>query len=176
MTIEKAINRLYWRFGGNGNKNPFPVNSEDGEALNTIIRTMNDLKSGLYETNQGFAKLYIFALAYFIKHYNTDLLDPIPQKELSKLLEKDISVLIQRFTDNLNSSERYVNLTSMVGELEHPMLADEKKKEAQFKKLKEELRKDPSKLENITGDAWKYEDVEEGLKQMISTALTRFKL
>lgn len=176
MTIDKAINRLYWRFGGNGNKNPFPVNKEDAEALNTIIRTVNDLKKGLFDTNRGFAKMYIFALAYFVKRYDTDIFDPIPQKELSRMLDRDLSDFVQRFTDNLNDSDRYRSLESLIGETSHPMLMDEDKKKQRLAKLREEIKKDPSKLDGITGNAWRYEDVEESLMQMVSTALIRFKL
>lgn len=179
MTTERALQRLFWRFGGKDkpkqrSKTTFPVNKEDMEALNAIIRAINDLKDELYDTNQGFAKLYIFALNYFIKHYKTDIYDETPQKELSRLLDRDISVLIQRFTDNLNDSEKYSLLE--INESKHPALMSDKERELEYKKLHQKAKNDPEFVSRLTNDAWKFEDVEENLKQMISTALMRFKL
>lgn len=173
MTLEKALQRLSWRFS---TPKAFTPNENDVDALNKLIRTVNDLKDSKFETNQGFAKLFIFAYAYFVKHYDTDILDDIPQKELSKLLSKDISVLIRRFTDNLNESGKYKSLESLLGESKHPALLSDEDKELRYEKIKSEVDKNPDMINSITEDAWKYEDVEDSLKSMIGTALIRFKL
>lgn len=172
MTVEKALQRIMWRFS---EPKQFTPNLQDVEAIEAIKTAFDDMKKGLYDSNQGFAKLFIFTYAYFIKHYKADLFDEIPQKEISRMLEKPISVLIQRFTDNLNDSNQYFNLESLIGELKHPASETEKEREEKLRKIREEVKKNPAILDKITCKAWETQDVEEGIMQMVGTALMRFK-
>jgi len=109
----------------------------------------------------------------FILSGHRFVFDDIPQKEISKMLDKPISALIQRFTDNLNDSNQYFNLESLIGDLKHPAIETEK--EEKLKKIREEVKKNPAILDKITCKAWETQDVEEGIMNMVATALIRFK-
>lgn len=97
MTITKAIQRFVWRL-----KNGWKANENDLEALNTIIDFVNNKHNAQLSNNEVAFKLYVTALSWFIDHYKTDVFDPIPQKELHKLLNKPLQPFIQRFTDKIN--------------------------------------------------------------------------
>lgn len=97
MTITKAVQRFVWRF-----KNGWNANENDVEALNTIIDFTNNKHNAQLQNNELAFKLYVTAFSWFIDYYKTDVFDPIPQKELHKLLNKPVQPFVKRFTDKLN--------------------------------------------------------------------------
>lgn len=112
MTLNKAINRLSWRFSKCDNINPV---QEDIDSFNTILEYIEESKKEVLSQNLLFAKLYMAVLKRSMQHYDADILNNTPQKELHKFLEKPIEWHYQNFTDYLNqesciSSKDCVNL------------------------------------------------------------------
>ena len=102
MKLNKAIERLSWRFGECDNIKP---NQTDLNALNEVIEYIADSKKELLSQNLLFAKLYIAVYKRTMEHYDSDVLDPIPQKELHRFLSKPIEWHYENFTEFLNQKE-----------------------------------------------------------------------
>ncbi|MEM7487253.1 MAG: hypothetical protein AAF348_18750 [Bacteroidota bacterium] len=102
MNLKKSLERLKWRFGNNTN---FKPNMNDVNALNEVIEYVDKKERQQLSDNQLFGKLYIYLYGEFVNYYRSNTLDPIPQKELHKLLDKDPRELIEDLKDKLNQLE-----------------------------------------------------------------------
>lgn len=104
--IKKAASRLKWRFRKEkGSFKSFTPNDNDIEALNCILNWINNQKKETLNNNQLFAKLFIYHLTMIIRHYQTTVLDPIPQKELSKLLSYPLEHFYKAFESDLYENQ-----------------------------------------------------------------------
>ena len=144
MTITKALDRIFWRFQS------IKGNETDQEALNTLAEFVNDKHNKQLQDNEMFAKAYVFMYAYFIKHYNTDIFDDIPQKELHRYLDQPMERIIERFKERLNEQE----LEHQVDEVTHPRI---------------------KRMDVDYTDVWDYETVKEQMELQINLALNEFK-
>ena len=100
--LEKAVNKLSWRFGSD---KPFKPNQDDIEALNTIFGWINRQKKETLNNNVLFAKLYIYHLTMNIRHYGTTIIDDLAQKDLSKILNTDLSLFYDSFYRDLQDNQ-----------------------------------------------------------------------
>ena len=143
MTIKTALERIFWRFQTiNGN-------ITDQKALDTLAEFVNDKHAKQLQDNEMFAKVYIFMYSYFLKHYNTDIYDPIPQKELHRYLEQPMHRIAERFQTRVNEREY-----ELQGTIVHPAIG---------------------KSTSDFTDVWDYETVKEHLELMINMAINEFK-
>lgn len=170
MNIKKSINRIFWRFGGNGNKNPFPVNQLDADALNEIIEYVDQKEKQQYEANELFAKLYIYIYQKILENDNSTVMDKEPRMKIYNLLKKPLTQVIDNFKDSLNNSERYELLEELNIDLKHPALQNEERSSNDIENLKEAI-KDPEKLNQLAGEVWDYETVSEILQTEINQAI-----
>lgn len=170
MKIEKAIQRIGWRFGNNNNKNPFPINTEDAEAFNSIVEFVETHNKRQYRNNELFAKLYIFVYSRFISKYEATIIDAEPRKQLHRILKKPLSYWIEEFKNRMNDTEQYVIIRELVGELKHPALLNEKERYVSSDKIQEFLN-NPDKMEVITGEVWDYENTEALLSKEINSII-----
>lgn len=99
MTLNQAVSRLSWRFSRKGSQT---FTEADIQALNRILEYINTTQEKILSENLLFAKLYMAVYKRTIEHYNTSVMDPIPQKELHKFLDRPIEWHYQNFTDYLN--------------------------------------------------------------------------
>ena len=72
--------------------------------LELIYNVENKEKQQLID-NQLFGKLYIFVLGEFIRYYEATPDSEIPQKELHKLLDKDLRTIVSEFVDKVNNAK-----------------------------------------------------------------------
>lgn len=157
MNINQSIKRLSFTLQ-KGNK----PNSKDVEALNTIIEWVNSVKNDTLNNNQLFAKLYIYFLDRYVNEFETDIFDPIPQKELSRKLDMSLESYYKAFTRSLNDSGRYRLLRQKgvaIGKHPNEMTEEEKGHGVTLDDFK---------------DAWDIETVRDNLDIMIVEALKRF--
>lgn len=159
MDIRQALNRIGWRFGGNGNKNPFPVNEKDLQAYNTIVKVVKEHQEQQFKQNELFAKLYIFVYMRFISKMETTVMDNEPRKALFKILERPIDRWVEDFRNEMNDSERYSSLKSAGVELDHPILGKELN-DTQKKELSKTLK-----------EVWDFETTRRCLEIEINNAL-----
>lgn len=118
--IKKAAGKLKWRFRKEkGNYKPFTPNDNDIEALNCILNWINHQKKETLNNNQLFAKLYIYHLTMNIRYFETTVLDPIPQKDLSRLLNMPIHLFYEAFETDLygNQLNKILNNSENINEI-----------------------------------------------------------
>jgi len=196
--VIKAVQRLGWRFSkackGDGK---FYVNGNDIKALNFIAEYVQDQQKRQYIENELFAKLYIKVYQRMIEHFKSDVFDPVPRRELHRILENSLEGIIHEFTQALNDSEVYfmlnkakvkngvipdgtahAHLSHLKTALEHSDLPPQKKVEKylQYKKEKDENSRKWRQLykENpdaCLGDVWDYENVKECLIAEVNNAI-----
>ena len=143
MTIKTALDRIFWRFQNiNGN-------ITDQKALDTLADFVNDKHNKQLQDNEMFAKVYIFMYSYFLKRYNTDIYDTIPQKELHRYLDQPLERIVERFRVKMNEKEY-----ELQGTIEHPAIG---KSTSDFK------------------EEWDYETTKEHLELIINIAIDEFK-
>lgn len=111
MNVKKALERLSFRFG-RGNFRP---NQLDVDALNELIEYVGGKEKKQLKDNQLFGKLYIFLYGEFVNYYKCTVMDNVPQKELHRVLNKDIRILVQEVADRLNMAEIASNSGQTMG-------------------------------------------------------------
>lgn len=169
MTIIKAIEQLEWKY-----KNHWNITQTDINALNTIKEFTKQKHEEQIQANQLFAKLYIMVFSQYIERYKTDIYDDIPQKELHKLLNKDLSVFIQRLTDRLNENEKQALFNEIGIVLEHPIIKTDITKKKDLNTLKTALKDENSNL-RFNGGIWKYEDVKDNIEMQINFVINKYR-
>lgn len=102
MTIEKATQRIGWRLGTG---KAFQPNQGDIDAYNEIVEFIQEKQKKQIIDNQLFGKLYIYLYGEFVTYYKATAMDSIPQKELNKLLTKDLRTIVTEVTDRLNLAD-----------------------------------------------------------------------
>ena len=102
MILEKAVQRLRWRFSNNSS---FKPNEKDIQALNSILEWISSQKE-ISVLNQGlFAKLYIMELNRNLRTFEATIFDDIPQKELSKTLNYPLDAFYKSFHNDLHHNQ-----------------------------------------------------------------------
>jgi hypothetical protein len=114
MNVQRSLKHIGKRFNDSifdqyGNKRPKPFglvpNKTDFDAYNELVEYVDIMEKNLINNQQLFGKLYIYLFTEFVKHYNCTVMDDIPQKELHKLLDKDLRVLVTEAQELLNLCE-----------------------------------------------------------------------
>lgn len=163
MNIEKAVNRIKWRI----ESKKWISNHNDIEALNEIVKYVNQKESKQFNDNELFAKLYIHNWIQFIDKFKSDVYDELPIKEFHKLLENPLSVFVQRFTERLNDIE-LENLYDNIGlSKEHPSVIPAEVKDKEMKLLTEAL-KDEENMKKLFRKSWDEELVLDIIKNQVN--------
>lgn len=112
MTPRQAIERFKWRFLESSKKDDksFIINENDVKALISISDYYENESKRQIINNQLFGKLYIYLFGEFVKHYKCTVMDDIPQKEIHKLLDKDLRTIVQDLTDSLNMHQLEIEI------------------------------------------------------------------
>lgn len=118
MTTNQAIKRFHWRLSTGKAYQP---NQNDLEAYNVIAEFIEEKQKKEIIDNQLFGRLYIYLFGEFVNYYNSSVMDEIPQKELNKLLTKDMRLLVGEVVDRLNLNELDESVKS--GEINPPKLS-----------------------------------------------------
>jgi hypothetical protein len=98
FSIEKAVQR----FGWNINQGRLKANENDIEAYNTIVDYVKEKQSSQIINQELFAKLYIHVYGQFLIHYNSDVFNQEPKKELNKILFRSLDDCISEFYTLIN--------------------------------------------------------------------------
>ena len=101
--IKKAGDRLIWRLkpNENGQYINFKPNESDFKALKTVLGWITSEKEKSVLDNEILVKLYIYSLNDLIRKYDTDVLDGMVQKELSKILDTPLHLFYDAFDRSL---------------------------------------------------------------------------
>lgn len=170
ITSEDALSHFLWKL-----KNVWEATETDVKAINLLIDNHERNKKEKVIKQRLFAKLYVFLLGEFLKKYNATIFDPIPQRELHKILDTDLNYLIAGFTEVLNDNEIYMFFKDAgidhFGE-KHPITVSVKKSKEDNEKLIQQMKEEGK--ERFFGNVWKKEDVEDNLFSMINKAVEVF--
>lgn len=103
--IKNDINWIYKRFlqAKESPYSSFKVKESDFKAFLRVVEYIDILHSDKVAKNTLFAKLYIYFLNQMIDIYKTDVLEDIPQKELSKILDIPLDAFFKRFHEKITS-------------------------------------------------------------------------
>ena len=167
MILEKALQRLEWRFT-NGT---FTPNQKDFDAVNDIITWINNQKSEAINNNHLFAKLYLYELNRLTELHHTTTFDLLPQKELSRLLNTPLELFYEAFYKNFNNQIQQEVFENNGIEI----IPKHQKTEVQLNQERVALRNmSKEDVLKIISEAYTYQEVTEILNNMISEALNRF--
>jgi hypothetical protein len=98
FSIEKAVQR----FGWNIKQGRLKANENDINAFNTIVDYVKEKQSSQIIDQELFAKLYIHVYGQFLIHYNSDVFNQEPKKELNKILFRSLDDCISEFYTLIN--------------------------------------------------------------------------
>jgi hypothetical protein len=175
MTTKQALNRIFWRFGGNDNSNPFPINEKDIEAFNALYDEHIERQKKQFHSYSLFAKLYTYQYMKILENDRSTVKDNFARKKIYNLLKKPLPQIIEDFQKSLNDSEQYGLLETInEGEVKHPATQTEAEKATNFEKL-EKLLKDPENQCKFDGEVWDYKTVQELVEAEVNQAINKFQ-
>lgn len=174
MKIKTAINRIYWRFGGNDNKKPFPVNENDVEAYNAIKNYIAEKEQQQFLEQELFAKLFIYLYQKVLENDQGNIFENHCRRKIYNLLKKPMPTIIEDFKNSLNESEMYQAMEDANVENIHPALKNDKQQDNELEALTK-AAEDPETIKKLTGDVWDLETVENALTSEVNQAIDLFQ-
>jgi len=121
MTLESAVQRIFWRLG-NGQ---FTPNQKDIDSMKEIAEWINRQKQIDLDNNKLFAKIYVYCFMHEIQFYK-DI--NFAQKKMHELLNQDIEEHYDLFSKRLNELKLDLYKKSIGLSIKHPqLLSDEEK-------------------------------------------------
>ena len=170
MTLNKAIDRLYWRI-----KTGIPKATEnkhiktDLDAIDSVVDYLNESQKQTITENLPFTKMYVYLFAVLLERYE-DLY--LAQNELNRILDTKTIDIYKQFSDKLNHNELKQFLDIHDIELKHPAIETPEEKENVINQLKENNE-----------DFYKYafgfrnfDEVRNNLNNQVALAFNRFHL
>jgi hypothetical protein len=164
MTIEKAFQRLSWRFT-NGK---FEPNQLDIDALKFVGEWINRQKEESLNIHTIFAKLFVYTFIHEIAFYK-DL--EFAQKKINEILENTCENLYADFGKRLNSLELDKYRKSIGITDKHPILMTKEENA----KEEEIIMTHAKELEKYVIGIWTQEKIEKSLNNNITEAINRYK-
>ncbi|MRX65759.1 hypothetical protein [Maribacter luteus] len=159
MNLNQAIEHLSIRLQGTH----LEVNNQDKNAFNCILDYINTTLDESFNRNKYFANLYAYCLGLLLEKYQTTIDNPIPHKELHKIIDTPFENIIEDITNKMNNRLRCSLLEHAGGQLDKQQLISFQEKGEVVKKLIELLS--ISKNKNaFFGNAWSVEEVSKGIK------------
>ena len=156
MTINKAIEHFKYKL-----TNVWKATEHDITAFNKLVDFVNVKHKQQLRQNELFAKLYVFAYAYYIKRYDSDVYCKTTQKELHKLLDLPLELFMQRFTRKINDIEMEQMYKSKKLDIKHTK---------QYTAEENEIIKDIL----LNHEEWTVEDMQEQMYAQINNVLNEF--
>lgn len=169
FTIQKAIQRISWRFKNENvkiNESKITINELDIKAVEEIEKYIKKTENKTFENNEAFAKLFAYSLKQEILYFN-DV--KVAVKTLSEKLKLPLEYHFDEivFLCNQIEIEKEREKTGISNKSIFLMTDDE------LKKLKHELKTNKTVQNKILG-FWKHEDIYKSLKNTINSILTDF--
>ena len=173
FTIEKAINRLQWRFKNENvkvNESKIVINELDQKAVDFLNEWVERQKIESLQQNLLFAKLYAYCLVNEIEFYK-DV--EFANKKINEICNKEIQVLYDEVYRKMNNLEylKFCRENGIITDHIEKMTLNKKDEELQ----KELINKNKVKLSEILKGIWSKEKVYKSLNNTISETINKFK-
>lgn len=164
MTIEKAFQRLSWRFS-NGK---FEPNDNDVQALKFIADWVNREKKETLHSQKLFQKMYVYCFFHELAFYK-DV--HFAQKKLHEVLQLSVARHYSDFCKKLNSVELEKFKKSIGINPKHPVLLSPEENSNDEMLILEHA----AELERYVQGVWDQEKVNTSLNNQISEAINKYK-
>lgn len=177
MDIEKAINRINWRFKNENikiNESKIIINELDIEAVEFLVNWVNQQKKETLMDNLLFAKIYCYCLSHEIEFYK-DI--KFSTNKLNDELIKPIEHHYLKICDDLNKLE-LDNFCKEVGIINDHLERINLKQTGNEEKLKiqnEIVTKNKSKLKSLILGLWSVDSVYKSLNNTITELINKHK-
>ena len=171
MSINKAISRLYWRFGGNGNTKPFPVNQQDLDSFNEIKNYVKDTQKEIFYNNVLFSKLFVYLYGKVMMNDRSSLFETNARKKIANVLKKPLSQLIEEMTEELNHSGMYGKLEASGLNMKPPYKLTDADRLGNTKTIQNLLKSD---YKELVEDVFDYETVEQIMISEVNFMINEF--
>lgn len=102
MTLERAVDKLSWRFTAN---KQFLPNLEDIEAINTIFAFINEANQKTLDTNHLVAKLLMIQLHQAMEYHQASVVDEFLLKDIQSMLSKPLNYYYTSFKNSLYANQ-----------------------------------------------------------------------
>lgn len=158
ISTDKSLNHLVKKFQGCiKDKRPFWVSDYDVLCINNVVDHIERDREKKPYRHSLFSKLFVFLYGQLLIKYQTTVFDEIPQRVLSRIIERPLSNHIKDFLNQLNANEAYLLIRDFSDNADqHPALDSNKN------------------VVDVDVNVWDYQTVREHLQAMISEALNRF--
>ena len=170
MNIEKALNRLNWRFKNENIKvgeSKIIINELDLQAVDFLNDWIIRQKEIVFKKNVLFAKLFCYAFKNEILYYSN------PKQSQTKIcqeLEKSIEDHYDSVLNTLNEVEYSIFLNDKGFPYKHPVLLTEN----EIIKRKELIKKFEQEIIILLKGKWTIDEVTKSLNNTITEILNRF--
>ena len=172
MNIEKALNRINWRFKNPQvkiNESKIIINQSDIDAIDFLTNWVEQQKKETKQENLLFAKVFCYAFKNEIVFYNGSA--KFAQSKLVEILKMPLEHHYNKVHEVLNNFDLW-NYSKEIGlSQKHPALKTNEEEKIDLEILKS---KDPVLLKKIM-DNWTKESVYKSLNNTITEAINRFK-
>ena len=177
MNIEKALNRINWRFKNPQikiNESKITINQEDVNAIEFLTNWINDQKKETINQNQLFAKMYCYCLSNEIEFYkdvkfaNTKL-----QEKLNEPIENHYNKIVK----DLNRLEltKYMQSKGIIMDNVELMVLNQAQQLAQEQKQALILKENEKEVQMYVLGIFKPENVFKSINNQITECINRFK-
>lgn len=173
MNIEKAINRLQWRFKNENvkiNESKITINTQDVDAIDFLINWVNNQKKESLKENLLFAKIYAYALSNEIEFYK-DI--QFSNRKLQEELRKPIEIHYNKIAEDLNRLElnKFLKSKGIITDHLENMLLKQNQQEAQYLLIKENKKE----IEKYVLGVFDVKNVYKSLNNTITECLNKYK-
>jgi len=172
MNIEKALNRLQWRFKNENVKvgeSKITINELDVKAVEFLTDWINNQKKETLVENMLFAKMFVYAFNNELIYYNGGAQSS--SRKLQEVLEMPIQVLYDKTHELLNMFE-LSNFSKSIGIPEkHPALRTDEESELQ----KEIIKKNSKEMTKYVLGIWDLKAVYKSLNNNITECINKYK-
>jgi len=173
MNVEKAINRLQWRFKNENVKvgeSKIIINELDVKAVEFLIEWINNQKKETLKENILFAKMFVYCLSNELDFYK-DV--SFANRKLNDELKLPIEHRYNEFTKKLNNLElnKFLNSKGIITDHFEKMGLNCEQENKQQELIKE-YQKEATKF--IKG-VWSIQSVYKSLNNTITETINKFK-
>ena len=173
FTIEKALNRLKWRFKNENvkiNETKIVINELDQKAVDFLTDWVERQKIESLQQNLLFAKLFTYSLLNEIEFYK-DV--EFANKKINDVCKMDIQQLYDEIYRKMNNLE-YLKFCKENGIITNHIEKMTLNKE-QEEKQKELIKQNEKELSKILKGLWSKEKIYKSLNNTISETINKFK-
>lgn len=173
FTIEKAINRLQWRFKNENvkvNESKIVINELDQKSVDFLNEWVERQKIESLQQNLLFAKLFTYSLLNEIEFYK-DV--EFANNKINEVCRMDIQQLYDEVYRKMNNLEylKFCKENGIITDHIEKMTLNKEQKEKQ----KELIKQNEKQLIEILKGLWSKEKIYKSLNNTISETINKFK-